>query len=383
MTRGRGSLPLEAQLGLLVFPGEGAHSSHSSIADLRASPSWAAIEAAVRQHLGLAMTLDAFLHANLGIHTAPSSPVVTTVIDLLVADRWHAAGHAPAVVLGHSAGEVASAHAAKLFSSSDAIDTAYILGQAGAACAGAMAHARLTRTEIDAWPILSHHTALCIAALNGVTGALDVSCAALLSVTLCGPADLVEAWLAARPDATCLRPAHPWHHPMYSDVPAIRDGRALSALPVFRRCVADAPIFVSSTSEQDVEQLDAAARWHAWLTRPVDFNTALERAASALLAAAGGCYLIEAVRAASRALTGSLTLARVQWMRPCSIQRECALASRLGTGRPSHPHACRHRHARRKRRVGRRSCRVDAPRPASGLLGGTARRARCSAGAAR
>ena len=36
-----------------------------------------------------------------------------------------------------------------------------------------------------------------------------------------------HAWLAEHPNATKLMPLHPWHHPMYLDVPAIRDGHVV------------------------------------------------------------------------------------------------------------------------------------------------------------
>ena len=144
-----------------------------------------------------------------------------------------------------------------------------ILGQVGATFAGAMAHDRLMRADIDAW----RDGALCIAALNGNTGARDASGATGardVSVTLCGPADCVDSWLAARPDAARLRLAHPWHHPMYRDVPAICDGRALAALPELRPGPpsATAAIFPSAASVQGVERLNAAAHWRAWLTIP-------------------------------------------------------------------------------------------------------------------
>jgi hypothetical protein len=83
---------------------------------------------------------------------------------------------------------------------------------------------------------------------------------------------------------------------MYCDVPVIRDGSALATLPELWPC-AGAASFVSATDEHSVERRDAAAHWRAWLTTPVDFCAALERAASVLRANADGCFLIVAVRA--------------------------------------------------------------------------------------
>jgi acyl transferase domain-containing protein len=190
------------------------------VASLKASPSWSAVAAAVRAHLG--HELEAFLANHLGKHVAPGSPMVTTILNMLNADRWCDAGHKPILVLGHSIGEVAAAYAAGLLSVGDAIRTAHALGEAGAKCHGAMAHARLTRTELDEWS----DGELRVAAINGVA-AKD-----LLSVTLCGPVERVESRVAAHEGATMLTPPHPWHHRMYLDVSSIRDGSQFQTLPV-------------------------------------------------------------------------------------------------------------------------------------------------------
>ena len=95
------------------------------MASLKASPSWSAVAAAVRQLLG--HELDAFLASHLGEHAAPHSPVVTTIVNILNADRWRAAGHWPSLVLGHSIGEVSAAYVAGLLSIDEAICTAHVL----------------------------------------------------------------------------------------------------------------------------------------------------------------------------------------------------------------------------------------------------------------
>ena len=68
-----------------------------------------------------------------------------------------------------------------------------------------------------------------IAAINGVA-AED-----LLSVTLCGPVERVEAWVAAHEGAKMLTPPHPWHHRMYLDVSSIRDGSKFQAVASQRK----------------------------------------------------------------------------------------------------------------------------------------------------
>ena len=68
-------------------------------------------------------------NADLGVHTAPFSPVVTTVINILNADSWRLWGAVPDVVLGHSIGEVAAAYTAAVLSLPEAIETAFKIGQ--------------------------------------------------------------------------------------------------------------------------------------------------------------------------------------------------------------------------------------------------------------
>ena len=297
--------------GLFLFTGEGAHTAETDVAALKASPSWSATAAVlVRQLLGL--ELEAFLASHLGEHAAPLSPVVTTIVNILNADRWRAGGHEPGALLGHSVGEVAAAYVAGLLSVKDAIRTACVLGQAGAECNAAMVHARLTRTELDAWS----DGDLCVASVNGISNQQ-------LSVTLCGPVKRVEAWVATHKDAKTLTPPHPWHHSSYLDVPSVRDGSVFAALPGCRATGLETPIFLSAT-RQHVGRLDAD-HWRAWLTSPQDFKGALERAAPLLVP--NGCYLIE---------TGAhpiLLLVAMETLRSYGV-RVVATASSMRRGQP-------------------------------------------------
>eukprot|EP01049_Picozoa_sp_SAG25_P008346 SAG25_NODE_742_length_5598_cov_36.107110_2_plen_132_part_00 len=114
---------------LFLFPGEGAHSSDTDIAFLKCSPSWNAVEDAVKTVVPEMGSLQSYLATHLGDHTAPASPLVTTVVNILNADSWRLWGMEPDVVLGHSIGEVASIYVAGLLSIREAIDTAFKLGQ--------------------------------------------------------------------------------------------------------------------------------------------------------------------------------------------------------------------------------------------------------------
>lgn len=271
---------------LFVHTGEGAHSRRSVVANLQASPAWSALEAALLKFVGCG--LEAFLARFLGEHGSPQSPIVTTCINLLNADRWRGAGHRPALTLGHSIGEVAAAHAAALLSVHDAVKVAHTLGHVGCQIVGCMLHANMTRDELDAW---SEKHPLCVAAVNGVASG---SRALLLSVTLCGQSEHVEAWLAAHPDAKRLAPPHPWHHPNYIAVPSVH-GHTFASLPEASALSSNAIAMFSANAASElaagrVLRLDANY-WRAWLTTPVDFLGALESAAVHLGCA--DCYLIE------------------------------------------------------------------------------------------
>ena len=264
---------------LFLFTGEGAHAGRVDAA-CQAGPLYHLLESALQQ------TLKGFLARHLGEHAAPDSPLVTTVVNILYANRWRAAGHAPRLALGHSIGEVAAAYMVGLLSVCEALATARTLGLAGCQCAGAMVHTRLARDEVDAWS----DPLLCIAAVNGVasSGADD----ARLSVTLCGPKERMEAWVSTCPGAKMLAPPHPWHHPMFLDVPGVRDGSAFASLPEgLPSAGSTAAIFLSAKRVRAPEERLDAAYWREWLTTTVYFHEALERAAAML--SDTGCYTIE------------------------------------------------------------------------------------------
>ena len=81
-TRLRGGGPAPACLFLLM--GEGAHAAETDVPSLKESPAWPAVAAAVHKHLR--HELEAFLASHLGNHTAPGSPIVTTILNILNAD---------------------------------------------------------------------------------------------------------------------------------------------------------------------------------------------------------------------------------------------------------------------------------------------------------
>ena len=74
---------------IFLFTGEGAHSADTDLSSLQLSPSWSDVAAAVRRVAvppDEAWCSDSFgmwLQRQLGDHSAPHSPVVTTAISIL------------------------------------------------------------------------------------------------------------------------------------------------------------------------------------------------------------------------------------------------------------------------------------------------------------
>lgn len=285
-------------LTLLLLTGEGSHAAETDVATLRASPSWCAVAEVIKQRFG--HDLAEFITKHLGDHSAPHSPVISTLINLLNTDRWRATGHVPHIVLGQSIGEVVAAFAASLLSVEGVVDTAATLGLLGSEITGGMLHLRLTREEVDAWA--DSGESLCLSTVNGNH---DTNLPELLSVTLCGATEALVNFLSANPAAKLLPPAQPWHHPAYLGVPSVPDRSGFATLPeVHSQSRAreeprsmprssgaiSTTVFVSATTAEAEPRLDASF-WSKWLATPFDLAAALTRAAAILLNES--CYVIE------------------------------------------------------------------------------------------
>lgn len=283
MTSTAGATPIKCANARYLFlcTGEGAHAPHTDVDSLKLSPSWAAVDAACH---GQCRDADSQFNLCLrvGDHAAPYSPVVTTVINLLNANRWRAHGLPPCLVLGHSVGEVAAASVAGLLSIDEALHTALFLGRVAVAYDGAMVGTHLSIVQKQMWP---EADGIQVTAINSVaTGA------APLSVNLCGSSPDVRSWVLKDPDAIRLRPPHPWHHPVYACAPGVHDGSVFRSLPMISRPASC--LFVTATFAREFapgDQLDET-HWRAWLTSPVNFKGALERSAALV---GSECCLIE------------------------------------------------------------------------------------------
>ncbi|CAE7869124.1 SAT13, partial [Symbiodinium sp. KB8] len=101
---------------VFVFSGEGAHGADTDLSMLKFSPSWRAVQEALRDVKGRS-DLEVFLQENLGDHTAPNSPL----------DLWQHWGQEPFLVVGHSVGEIAAAYTAGILTVGQAISIAHSL----------------------------------------------------------------------------------------------------------------------------------------------------------------------------------------------------------------------------------------------------------------
>ena len=79
---------------IFLLTGEGAHAPETDVHSLRASPSWSVVETEVvclvshtdgQPH---AKGLEGFLIEYLGDPSAPNSPLISTVVNILNANRW-------------------------------------------------------------------------------------------------------------------------------------------------------------------------------------------------------------------------------------------------------------------------------------------------------
>ncbi|CAL1140432.1 unnamed protein product [Cladocopium goreaui] len=245
---------------VFLFCGEGAHSEETDIALLKSCGSWSVVEDALQQ-LGLGEKLEPFLLQNLGRHNAPTSPVVSVVLNILNADLWRRWGEVPSLVLGHSVGEIAAAYAAGIFTVAEALGCAHGLGLAMQNLPGAMLHVELQRKSLECLEDGFHVAALNYVVSKGATEEED-----LLSVTLCTRGS-TEAYLEKDPSATLLKPQHAWHHPA-CELPMSFNpplgGRA--SVP-----------FISAVTGTRLEELPPD-HWQRWLRCPVNLASALQNA---------------------------------------------------------------------------------------------------------
>ncbi|RLM00364.1 hypothetical protein CFD26_104016 [Aspergillus turcosus] len=210
------------------------------------------------------------------LHEAAISQPLCTALQIILVNFLSALGISPAVVVGHSSGEIVAAYATGLLSSADAIRVAYLRGQvAGLAGEGAMLAAGISPEEA---------TLLCQQpGLDGRIGLAAVNSSS--SVTLSGDRDAIyqaeQILLKEKKFARLLRvqTAYHSHHMAACAEPYLR---ALEAAEIQVRSHMSSRWY-SSVYEQEItrEQHGYSMTREYWkdnMVKPVLFSLALQAA---------------------------------------------------------------------------------------------------------
>ncbi|MGD8310335.1 MAG: SDR family NAD(P)-dependent oxidoreductase [Chromatiales bacterium] len=203
------------------------------------------------------------------IHRTRHAQPALVALQIGLLRLWRQWGVEPAMVLGHSLGEITAAHAAGVFTARDAVRFAAVRGRLmdGIEPPGAMAAAmcggdRLRGLLADAGLGVS------IAALNGPT-----------ATTISGPREAIEdamTFLRGR-DVPCqpLQVSHAFHSPLMAPV--------VAPLRAFLEGVPLAPPtlrLVPALGGEDVPSVDNPEYWCRQVLEPVDFAGAIAKAAA-------------------------------------------------------------------------------------------------------
>ena len=236
---------------VFLYSGEGTSNRESGMKLVRTSRLWPEIGRILQARLDI--DLESMWLKEIGTHRAPSSPLLTVISEICLADIWGRWGYKPDVVIGHSIGELPAAFQAGFYSLEEILLLTHRVGQAAANIDGVMAHGTLTKEKLDALPVA-------LAARNFRDG--DGT-----HVTVGGSRDEMTALLAKNPELTEMRPPHPWHHPDYRKH---RGGLETAPSPA-----GEGPIFVSGVTA-GVERSLKADHWQRWLCEPIDFIGAMD-----------------------------------------------------------------------------------------------------------
>ncbi len=255
---------------VFVFPGQGAQWEGMALDLLESSPvfaaSMSACDAALSRHVS--WSLEQVLG---GAEGAPDLERVDVVQPALfavmvsLAALWRSSGVEPAVVVGHSQGEIAAAHVAGGLSLEDAARVVALRSQAVAdvlAGRGGMVSVALAADELDA-RLERWHGRLSLAAMNGPA-----------TTVVSGDPDALDELLAECEAEELSARRIPVDFASHSQqVEAIRERLADVLAPIAPRS-GEVPFFSTCTGELlDTARLDAEY-WYRSLRQPVRFAQA-------------------------------------------------------------------------------------------------------------
>jgi acyl transferase domain-containing protein len=293
---------------IFLFGGVGTHGQGTDLSGLSSTPLYGEVAELVQELHG--ESLEAYLQAHLTSTKGEHTATITTIINMLHGSAWRACRQEPTVVVGHSVGEVAAAHAAGMITTRQvnilahthtyacahthththvdnhtythkyarqALTCALALGKIAATQAGGMLY-----TVVDDVKKITADDGLF---MSGLSYADEHGA----RVTVSGPVVALDQWLATDAQAVRIPSAHPWHHPLYASTPT-EALPATSSPNVDRSCV-----FVSAVGGGRVfgpEDCLDEHHWRAWLTEPNSLDSGL-RAAAGLVHGPGTAVLIE------------------------------------------------------------------------------------------
>ncbi len=235
---------------VFLYSGEGTRSSESDCDLLKHSAYWTEIEQILHDQLGL--DLETIWNGDDPLR-CPTSPLVTTVAQICLADTWKRWGHEPDVVIGHSIGELAAAFQAGFYSLEQILVLAHRIGEVTAKLDGAMAHGPLTEDRITTLPVN-------LSSLNFADNGK-------IHVTLSDYEDNIADFMGKNAGFVRMQLPHPWHHPDYEPF--------VDRIPELPSRKIDGFKFVSGVTGAFENQLDVGY-WRRWQVHSVDFIGAVQ-----------------------------------------------------------------------------------------------------------